>query len=42
MRHLTTIRRLLDAMATATAVFFGLTPDPTRVTVVDDSYQQPA
>lgn len=33
MSFLTFMRRLADALATAAGVFFGLTPDPTRVPV---------
>ncbi len=29
----TTVRRVLDALATALAVVLGLRPDPTRVTI---------
>jgi hypothetical protein len=39
MTLLTRIRRLLDALITATAVVFGLSPDPTRVPVEHDSFR---
>lgn len=35
--HLTTVRRLLEALATGFAVVLELIPDPTRVPVEHDS-----
>jgi hypothetical protein len=42
MPRSTILGRVLDAIMTAIAVFFGLTPDPTHVAVVDDSYRESA
>lgn len=36
MHLLQTIRRVLDALATATAVVVGLAPDPSRIQIERD------